>query len=264
MVKFCRLLDLLIMQYPDLPRERGFAYILAGSVLVDGAMIRDPKLSVSSQSKIIIEITKYVSRGGLKLERAILDFSIDCQGAVVLDAGSSTGGFTDCLLQQGAARVYAVDVGYNQLHSRLRNDPRVVVMEKTNIKDVLPLDPIPDFAVADLSFRSIVPVLLHLFGLTREGRAIVLLKPQFEVDPREISGFNGIISDPSLHRLVLERFVAATVEMGISICHVAVSPILGGQGNREFLLDLVATDKPLPYSCRSLTLDGILDSLNLM
>ncbi len=234
--KKIRLLDLLLKFDSTLSRERAFALIMAGSVKVDGGIYRDPKQLFLVEASIEIILDKYVSRGGYKLEAALSEFNINCKDKVVLDAGASTGGFTDCLLQRGARLVYSVDVGSNQLHSKLRLDGRVVVMEKTNIKDVKRLDPMPEFAVADLSFRSIVPVLKHLVSLTSENQLLLLLKPQFEVELNDVDHSNGIINDPKIHASVIENFYNSAIEMGIAILGAIASPIRGGYGNQEFLI----------------------------
>lgn len=236
MAKRKKLLDLVLVAEPTLTRERAFALILAGSIVVDHSIIRNPKELTSNESEIIIQLKKFVSRGGYKLQKALDDFGIYCSHKVVLDAGASAGGFTDCLLQSGAASVYAVDVGYNQIDFKLRQDPRVEVMEKTNIKDVGLLDPLPHFAVADLSFRSLSPILGHLLNLTQEKWAIVLFKPQFELTAEQQVGFDGIVRDPALIRELLERFYNQTVQIGITITHFCESPVRGGKGNREFLV----------------------------
>lgn len=252
------LIDCLLAQNRFQSRKAAFAAILSGEIRVNGGIIRNPKLPVASDAVIEYQTERYVSRGGFKLEAALRAFRLNCNGKTVLDAGASTGGFTDCLLQHGASWVYAVDVGFNQLHFRLRSHPQVVVMERTNIKAVQTLSPLPDFAVADLSFRSVLPLLPHLFSLTVDKRLILLLKPQFEVDARCLSNFNGVIRDAAVHAKVAERFFLTVTAQGYRISGALPSPILGAHGNREFLIDVVENE-----GVPSLSLDGFLEQLEL-
>ena len=246
-------LNQFLLRHCDYSREKAFALILAGSVTVNNSVIRDPKIKLNKNDKIEIKLKKYVSRGGFKLEKAIKEFNIDCKGKVVLDAGASSGGFTDCLLQNGASMVYSVDVGYNQLDFTLRRNNKVCVMEKTNIKDVHQLPTNVDFAVADLSFRSIVPVISKILNLTQEKKLIALLKPQFEIDSTRYPEFNGVISDVSMLKDVVVNFFKSCKELGYLITEFCESPITGGKGNREFLIEIVLdSDKP------SLLLEDIL------
>jgi 23S rRNA (cytidine1920-2'-O)/16S rRNA (cytidine1409-2'-O)-methyltransferase len=180
----------------------------------------------------------YVSRGGLKLEKAIRDFGIAMENRTMLDIGASTGGFTDCALQHGATYVYAIDVGYNQLDYKIRQDERVNVMERTNFRYVTPTDlngPMPDFASIDVSFISlqlILPV-LHML-LQPGGEVVALIKPQFEAGRDEI-GKSGVVRDSKVHRAVLEDVLTFASELGFQLKHLTYSPIRGGEGNIEFL-----------------------------
>ena len=219
-------------------REKAQALLLAGSVLVNGQRVDKPGYSVDPESGIeVIAKLPYVSRAGLKLAGALDQFGIDPSGRVCLDIGSSTGGFTDCLLQRGAARVYAVDVGAGQLDWKLRNDPRVKVREGINARYLTPADigEQIDLAVCDVSFISvtlIVPVLPPLLRPTAE--VVILVKPQFEVG-REQVGKGGIVRDPELHRQSCEKVRAAVEQLGF-VTRLVESPIQGAEGNREFLL----------------------------
>jgi 23S rRNA (cytidine1920-2'-O)/16S rRNA (cytidine1409-2'-O)-methyltransferase len=219
-------------------RERAQALILAGYVRVNGQRVDKPGHTFPADSNIeVTERLRYVSRGGLKLEGAIRNFGIDPAGRVCFDVGASTGGFTDCLLQHGAARVYAFDVGTGQLDWKLRNDPRVVVREGVNVRYLEPseLPELVDLTVCDVSFisvRLILPVLVSL--LAAHGALVVLIKPQFEVG-REQVGKGGIVRDPALHAEVCAKIEAAVQALGFRT-QVMESPILGAEGNREFLL----------------------------
>jgi 23S rRNA (cytidine1920-2'-O)/16S rRNA (cytidine1409-2'-O)-methyltransferase len=219
-------------------RERAQALIIAGYVRVNGRKIDKPGLSVPDDSAVeITERLRYVSRGGLKLEAAIRDFPVEVTGRVCLDIGASTGGFTDCLLQHGAARVYAFDVGAGQLDWKLRNDDRVVVRENVNARYLTPADlPEPvDLIVCDVSFISVTLILPVLPPLLRSpGALVILIKPQFEVGRSQV-GKGGIVRDPALHAQVCQRIEAAASVLGFRTA-LMESPILGAEGNREFLL----------------------------
>lgn len=243
MSKSVSLLQALCQRYSDNTKEQNFSLILGGAVYVDEAVNRNPKALVASNAKIEIKKKLYVSRGGYKLEAAIKAFNIDCKDKIVLDAGASTGGFTDCLLQQGAKLVYSVDVGYNQLDYKLRVHPQVVVMERTNIKEITLLNPPCDFVVADLSFRSIVPVLPKLFSLSASGQIIFLLKPQFEVDPKTLPDFDGVVREVGIIKNLLVDFFKAATNMGYFLSSLIASPIKGTSGNREFLVNLYSHKK---------------------
>jgi 23S rRNA (cytidine1920-2'-O)/16S rRNA (cytidine1409-2'-O)-methyltransferase len=216
----------------ELPGWRGRSTPTAGSLVPSGTPV------------LIKEKPRYVSRGGLKLEAAIAQFGVDLAGKTVLDIGASTGGFTDCALQHGAVRVYAVDSGRGQLHNSLLNDSRVVSMERTNARLGYELPEPVDVVVADVSFISLERVLSPAFKhLRRGGRAIVLLKPQFEARPDEV-GKGGVVTDPLVHAAVIGRFVRWAVGNRIRILGMTSSPLLGDKGNREFLFWLAPSPSP--------------------
>jgi len=219
-------------------RERARAYILAGYVFVNGQRADKAGQTVPVDSRIeITERIPYVSRGGFKLEAALREFHIDVRDRVCVDVGASTGGFTDVLLQHGALRVYAVDVGTGQLDWRLRNDPRVVVREGLNARymTVEDLGERVDLAVSDVSFISVTLLLPAMAGVLHEkGELVILVKPQFEVGRGQV-GKGGIVRDPELHRQACERVENAVRELGFKT-ELMESPILGAEGNKEFLL----------------------------
>lgn len=223
-------------------REKAQALIMAGQVVVgDHAVDKaGQQVPVDAEIRIKGEMLQYVSRGGLKLRRALDEFDIDVTGSLAIDVGASTGGFTDCLLQAGAARVIAVDVGSGQLAWKLRQDPRVVSMEKTNIRYLTPdqLGAVPDLAVIDASFISLSKVLPTVAALVKPGgRIIALIKPQFEVGKGEV-GKGGIVRDPAAHGRVIEAVRQTSQELGLTVSGVCESPITGADGNREFLISL--------------------------
>jgi 23S rRNA (cytidine1920-2'-O)/16S rRNA (cytidine1409-2'-O)-methyltransferase len=220
-------------------RERAQALILAGAVTVDGQTARRAAAPVGPQARVELAARlPYVSRGGLKLERALTAFGLDVRGLTLADVGASTGGFTDCLLQRGAARVYAIDVGRGQLDWRLRQDPRVVVMERTHARGLERLPEPVDAAVADLSFISLRQVLPSVFGWLRPGGWVVaLVKPQFEAGRAQV-GRGGVVRDPAVHAQVLREVAASVAEQGRRVVAVASSPITGPAGNREFLVEI--------------------------
>ena len=232
-----RLLQRLIEEFPEYTEKELFAAILCGDIKVGEERIRDSKAMVSADVKLELTRKKYVSRGGFKLEKVLELWKLPVKGSRVLDAGSSTGGFTDCLLQKGALSVYAVDVGYNQLDYSLRTNPAVVVMEKTNIMSVTSLDPRPDWAVADLSFRSLRSAARHILDLTSEGRLIALMKPQFELEQPD-DDFDGIIREPELILEIASRVMAEMAEEGAFVRNAALSPVTGRKGNQELLFDI--------------------------
>jgi 23S rRNA (cytidine1920-2'-O)/16S rRNA (cytidine1409-2'-O)-methyltransferase len=227
-------------------RERARALIMAGKVAVDGHRIDKPgvKIEVDAQLQIKGEGHPYVSRGGLKLEGALKAFEIDPEGMIVMDVGASTGGFTDCVLQRGAKKVYAVDVGYGQLAWKLQNDPRVINLERRNIR-YLKKEEVKesvDLILIDTSFISIEKFLLHLLiFLKRGGNLISLIKPQFEVGKGEV-GKGGVVRDPSLHQKVIERISQFGCELGLNVLGVTESPLLGPKGNKEFFIHLKKKD----------------------
>ncbi len=223
-------------------REKAQALIMAGQVVVGDHAAEKAGQQVTDEVEIRIkgELLPYVSRGGLKLEKGLNAFAIQVTGRIAIDVGASTGGFTDCLLQRGANRVYAVDVGYGQLAWKLREDARVVVMEKTNIRHLQPeqLKPLPDLAVIDASFISLNLVLPPTLALlTRPAEVVALVKPQFEVGKGAV-GKGGIVRDPKLHDEVLQRMGALAAELGADLLGICDSPITGADGNREFLMGL--------------------------
>ncbi len=230
-------------------RERARALILAGQVVVGEHAVDKAGTRVDSEVAIRLKgkDLPYVSRGGLKLAGGLAAFDLEVRGRTALDVGASTGGFTDCLLQHGVARVYAVDVGYGQLAWSLREDPRVVSLERTNIRQLQPetLDAVPDLAVIDASFISlekVLPATLNL--LSADADVIALIKPQFEVGRGQV-GKGGVVRDTGLHQQVIERIRALALELGCHVLGLIESPITGPKGNREFLIHLHRMDKSL-------------------
>lgn len=223
-------------------REKAKALIMAGIVYVDGQ--KEDKAGTAFEDTVSLEVRgstlKYVSRGGLKLEKAMTRFGLLLDGKVCMDVGSSTGGFTDCMLQNGAVKVYAVDVGHGQLAWKLRNDSRVICMEKTNIRYVMP-EQIPepiDFASIDVSFISLTKVLGPVKALLRDGgRIVCLIKPQFEAG-REKVGKKGVVREKSVHLEVIRMVMDFACASGFQILNLEYSPIRGPEGNIEYLLYL--------------------------
>lgn len=223
-------------------REKAQALVMAGQVLVDEQPAPKPGTMIDeSLSLHVIEGPRYVSRGGEKLAHALDVFALDVNGLVVADIGASTGGFTDCLLQNGASKVYAIDVGKGQIAYKLRNHPRVVVMENVNARELQSLPEPIDLVTIDVSFislRLVLPAVARLFGHVTTGRArgsiVALFKPQFEAEKGEVPR-GGIIRDPLLHAKLIGRFAAWCTRNGFRIIDLATSPILGSEGNREFL-----------------------------
>ena len=222
-------------------REKAQAAILAGQVLVKGQVVAKPHALIGPEVEVALKAEEpYVSRGGLKLKGALETFGIKVEGRICLDVGASTGGFTDCLLQEGAGRVYAVDVGYGQLHHRLRQDPRVVVLERTNIRYLPPerLPERPSLATIDVSFISLRLVLPPVVALLQDPVEIVaLVKPQFEVGKGQVER-GGVVKDPGKHRAVLLQVGKRAEALGLRVLGVIPSPLLGPKGNREFLVHL--------------------------
>lgn len=217
-------------------REQAQRLIMAGDVLVNGRVADKPSSMVSDSGEIVIRSQPaFVSRAGVKLAAALDRFGVTVEGLVALDVGASTGGFTDCLLQRGAQRVYAVDVGYGQLAWKLRHDPRVVVMEKVNVRYLDSLPEAVDIATLDVSFISlklVIPPVVRL--LKAEGPIIALIKPQFEAGRRQV-GKGGVVKDPRVHREVLADFITWARKEGLAFMGLMVSPIRGPAGNAEFL-----------------------------
>jgi len=229
-------------------RERARAVILAGQVVVDDHRIDKVGMQVSLDAEIRLkgEDIPYVSRGGLKLERAIREFKVNVDNRVAIDVGASTGGFTDCLLQCGVKKVYAVDVGYGQLAWKLREDHRVVNLERCNIRhlDKKLLDDVPDIAVIDASFISLSKVLPPTLDLlSDDGEVLALIKPQFEVGRNQV-GKGGIIKDSRLQDQVVETIRDLAIDLCCSVHGVIDSPILGQKGNKEFLIHLQKCKNP--------------------
>lgn len=220
-------------------REKAQAIILTGDVAVEGQTVTRPATLVAEEAEVaVVAPPRFVSRGGEKLDHALEAFGLDVRGAVALDVGASTGGFTDCLLQRGAAHVYAVDVGYGQLDYRLRADPRVTVLERTNIRhlETLPGGVLAGLATVDVSFISLTKVLEPVARLLTPGSPIVaLVKPQFEARKQEVRR-GGVVRDPMVHAAVLGRVAARAVGRGFRIRGLTTSPLLGPAGNREFFL----------------------------
>ena len=247
-MKIKKRLDVLLTEqgYAD-TRSKAQAIIMAGQVYVDGQKADKPGISYEENVKIEVrgETCPYVSRGGLKLEKALRDFGVKPDGYVCSDSGASPGGFTDCLLQQGASKVFAIDVGYGQLDWKIRSDPRVVVMERTNIRFVTPEDlgePL-DLSVIDVSFISLKIVLPAIKALLKStGQVLCLIKPQFEAG-REKVGKKGVVREPETHKEVLDNFVALANELNFTILGLTFSPVKGPEGNIEFLGHLTLAEK---------------------
>jgi 23S rRNA (cytidine1920-2'-O)/16S rRNA (cytidine1409-2'-O)-methyltransferase len=229
-------------------REKAARLLLAGAVTVDGKRVDKPGTLVAPAADLRVTARqKYVSRGGDKLAHALQTFSLSAKGRVCLDVGASTGGFTHCLLESGATRVYAVDVGQGQLDASLRADGRVVVMEKTNARQ-LPADAFPDpprLATVDVSFISLEKVLPSVFSvLTPEGEAVALIKPQFEIG-KGLVGKGGVVRDASHHKMVMSRVARFCVLHGWHVRGVTPSPVKGPKGNREFFIHLTRTGRTI-------------------
>lgn len=230
-------------------REKAKAVIMAGNVYVNGQK-EDKAGTFFDESKIQLEVRehslKYVSRGGLKLEKAMKVWGLCLEGKICMDIGASTGGFTDCMLQNGAAKVYAVDVGHGQLAWKLRNDERVVCMEQTNFRYMVreDIEEDLDFASVDVSFISLTKILIPARNLLRAGGGMVcLIKPQFEAG-REKVGKNGVVREPETHREVIGKIVDYAAGIGFRICGLDYSPIRGPEGNIEYLLHLIKEQEP--------------------
>ncbi len=243
-------LDVLLTEqgYCD-SRSRAQAIIMAGLVYVDGQKADKPGISYADTVAIEVrgESCPYVSRGGLKLEKALRDFGVKPEGYVCSDSGASTGGFTDCLLQQGARKVFAIDVGYGQLDWKIRSDERVVVMERTNIRYVTPEDlgePL-DLSVIDVSFISLKIVLPAIKNLLKpgQGQVLCLIKPQFEAGKDKV-GKKGVVREASTHKEVLDSFVQLAASLDFTILGMTFSPVKGPEGNIEFLAHLTLAPEP--------------------
>ena len=248
-MKVKKRLDLLLTErgYAE-TRTKAQAIIMAGQVYVEGQKADKPGISYEDNVAIEVrgDVCPYVSRGGLKLEKALRDFGVKPEGYVCSDSGASTGGFTDCLLQQGAKKVFAIDVGYGQLDWKIREDERVVVMERTNIRYVTPeqLGEPLDLSVVDVSFISlkiVFPAIKELLKPT--GQVLCLIKPQFEAG-RDKVGKKGVVRDPAIHQEVLDDFVALAEQLNFKILGLTFSPVKGPEGNIEFLGHLTLDEKP--------------------
>ena len=248
-MKIKKRLDVLLTEqmYAD-TRSKAQAIIMAGQVYVNGQKADKPGTAYEETVQIEVRgvTCPYVSRGGLKLEKALRDFGVKPEGFVCSDSGASTGGFTDCLLQQGAKKVFAIDVGYGQLDWKIRSDERVVVMERTNIRYVTPEDlgePL-DLSVIDVSFISLKIVLPAIKALLKPtGQVLCLIKPQFEAGKEKV-GKKGVVREPEIHKEVLDTFVETVTELGFTILGLTFSPVKGPEGNIEFLGHLTLEDKP--------------------
>lgn len=241
-------LDVLLVQRGLAPsREKAKAMIMEGLVFVENQ--REDKAGTFFDTKAVIEIhgktLPYVSRGGLKLEKALKQFGLCLAGQICMDIGASTGGFTDCMLQNGAKKVYAVDVGYGQFAWKLRQDERVVCMEKTNIRYVTPNDifDTPDFASVDVSFISLTKVLEPVRNLlSPDAEMVCLIKPQFEAGRNKV-GKKGVVRDSAVHMEVLKKVILYAQSLGFSVLHLDFSPIKGPEGNIEYLVHLKNDEK---------------------
>lgn len=242
-------LDVLLVKQGLAPsREKAKAIIMTGNVFVDGQ--REDKAGTTfEEEKIHIEVKgstqKYVSRGGLKLEKAMAEFPITLTDTICMDIGASTGGFTDCMLQNGASKVYSVDVGHGQLAWKLRNDERVVCMEKTNFRYMQPEDIADrlDFASVDVSFISLTKILIPARNLLRErGQMVCLIKPQFEAGKDKV-GKKGVVREPEIHREVIEKMITYADMIGFAIQGLTFSPIKGPEGNIEYLVYLAKKEE---------------------
>jgi 23S rRNA (cytidine1920-2'-O)/16S rRNA (cytidine1409-2'-O)-methyltransferase len=237
-----RLIELLKSRNPTHDERELFAAVLRGEVTVSGQKVTKPGTFVAPDAAVEMRARPpFVSRGGVKLAAALELWRVPCAGTVWVDAGCSTGGFTDCLLQRGASFVHAIDVGENLLDWRLRGDKRVKLREGTNIMAVKAgdLDPQPESAVADLSFRSLRGAAAHILGLTTGGWGIFLVKPQFELHT-DAPGFTGVVRDAGMLRQILSELVARLSEEGVNVESAVASPIKGRKGNTEFLFLLRA------------------------
>ena len=246
-MKIKKRLDVLLTErmFAD-TRSKAQAIIMSGNVYVNGQKADKPGVSYEETVDIEVRgaVCPYVSRGGLKLEKALRDFGVKPDGYVCSDSGASTGGFTDCLLQQGASKVFAIDVGYGQLDWKIRSDPRVVVMERTNIRYVTPeqLGEPLDLSVIDVSFIGLEIVLPTIKTLLKPtGQVLCLIKPQFEAGKENV-GKKGVVREPKIHQMVLDNFVSLVDGLGFKILGLTFSPVKGPEGNIEFLGHLSLDD----------------------
>ncbi len=263
-----RLDDLLTEKNFFETKSKAQAAILAGKVKIDGQKITKAGFQVKENQNFEIEVEKipYVSRGGLKIEKALKVFEIDLKDKICLDAGASTGGFTDCMLQNGAKKVYAVDVGYGQLDWKLRSDERVIVIERTNIKncsvtDIYGENPVEsDFLCADLSFISIEKVLANFKNLTREKNMVLLIKPQFEAGREKIQK-GGVVRDPEVHFQVIKNVINFAQTLELYPHNLTSSPITGPSGNIEYLIYLKEEKKSFEDDKIQSIIDEVFENL---
>jgi 23S rRNA (cytidine1920-2'-O)/16S rRNA (cytidine1409-2'-O)-methyltransferase len=252
------LLELLKLRFPSASERELFAAVLRGEVAADGRTLLKPGAPVDAESDLTLkQPRRFASRGGEKLAHALAAWHYDVRGKVFLDAGCSTGGFTDCLLKNGASRVYSVDVGLNLLDWRLRSDERVTVMERTNVMSLsrASFSPCPDQAVADLSFRSLRGAAAHILGLTSEGRGIFLVKPQFEWDDPP-ADFHGVVTGRARLLAILQELFSRLQGEGVFPMKGTLSPIRGRKGNRE-LLFLLSTSEGVEQEALRWMLDEL-------
>ena len=231
-------LDLLVQErYPHLSRNQIQSFIMQAKVRVEGEVVTKAGHLVPEEAIIdlIDDTPRYVCRAGFKLEKALETFEFNVNGLVVLDAGLSTGGFTDCLIQKGAARVYGVDVGHGQVHEKIKNDARVMVMEQTNLRYLTSVGQLVDLKTLDLSFISVLKVMDAVKALLKPtGYLLVLIKPQFEAERHEV-GRGGVIKDDIIHSQVVKKVTQGICSHGFNLKGIVDSPILGTAGNKEFL-----------------------------
>ena len=244
-------------------RENAKAVIMCGDVFVNNEREDKPGTKIDIDADIIVKGNKlkYVSRGGLKLEKAMDNFDVTIDGKICMDVGSSTGGFTDCMLQNGAVNVYAVDVGHGQLDWKLRNDERVICMERTNIRYVTNEDvnDLIDFSSIDVSFISLTKVLIPVRNLlTNDGEIVCLIKPQFEAG-REKVGKKGVVKDKAVHREVIEKVIDFAINNGFDVLNLEFSPVKGPEGNIEYLLHLKKIDADTGSVVDTVSSDDVVD-----
>lgn len=223
--------------YPHLSRTHIQSLIMQGKVKADGAIVNKPGTLINTDATILVDdsVPKYVCRAGFKLEKALDFFKCNVKDLIALDAGLSTGGFTDCLLQNGIRKVYGVDVGYGQVHEKIKADPRVVVMERTNLRNLTTVGEHVDIVTLDLSFISVLKVMDAVTNLLKPaGKLIVLIKPQFEAERKDVRK-GGIVKDPEVHQRVQAQVIQGIQEYGFDFQGVTESPIHGTMGNKEFL-----------------------------
>ena len=259
-----RLDVLLVERGLEQTRQRAQAMIMSGLVFVDGQRVDKAGTAVPNDAQIEVRgnTLRYVSRGGLKLEKAMTTFGLKLDGCICADIGASTGGFTDCMLQNGAVKVYSVDVGHGQLDWKLRNDPRVVCMERTNIRYVVPedIEERPSFVSIDVSFISLTKVLLPVRNLMEEnGEIAALIKPQFEAG-REKVGKKGVVRDPAVHKEVIEMVISYAKSISFGVRHLEFSPIKGPEGNIEYLVHLVRLPDGVTEEETNVDVDAVVKS----